>query len=595
MRLLCNGVALDLESGATMAFKKLNPLFAFDDLTCERTQAFSLPSTPTNERVLELAKIPAYDGRGMRVRFDAELQDGVVVKKGYLYVDKYSKGKYSAIFVTGELLGLQRIKNAGKIAKIIECDEVVEWSAARVVSPSLALNSLWAIPQYIQEGETPHPSYSLRLVINKVTSALSLPTITLPTAERARYARAIVGDLKLINKCAVTFARTYENAYSDPTQVYPPNIVNGISATSTETPVSGIFGEELIETEYSSFSSGTRRWTLEGRVRHWVTKQPISITFPSDWPQTTYIGKATGSGLFESAFEFYGDRSFRKTMTGGTISVTRTGVALAGRTIQLAANTPFIFISESDYLVYESQTTTGTQGWQMNQALTVNCTIEGDGDAAECNVIRLQDNLPDMTLIELLKAIASISGTALYYTEADGVAFDPVSVGAWEKICIDGKVLDETDVERRFGDYVQRNVVRYDSDETVADAQRIKSAYTIQNDNLDAERDLQVIPFSEGGAAGNDLQLRQANKSDTLAKIITGGLTAKLNRHNIPLNAGIQALCDASTSIRVSVRMTLADFEAMSAKVVILYNGTQYVWTEATWQNNVCTCKISKI
>ena len=59
MRLLCNGVALDLEAGATMSFKKTNPLFAFDALTCERTQAFSLPATPTSDRVLELARIPA--------------------------------------------------------------------------------------------------------------------------------------------------------------------------------------------------------------------------------------------------------------------------------------------------------------------------------------------------------------------------------------------------------------------------------------------------------------------------------------------------------------------------------------------------------
>lgn len=116
MQLLCNGVRLDLYDNASLQFKHTNPLFAFDKLECERTTQFKLPCTHTNDGVLALARIPAYAGAGMRQKFTAQLQDGIVVKNGYLYVSDYDGKDYTAIFVTGELLGLQAVKNAGNLA-----------------------------------------------------------------------------------------------------------------------------------------------------------------------------------------------------------------------------------------------------------------------------------------------------------------------------------------------------------------------------------------------------------------------------------------------------------------------------------------------
>lgn len=117
MQLLCNGVFVDLYENTKIQFTKENPLFSFDNLKCERTTQFSLPTTPNNDRLFELARIPAYNGEGMRRKFAARLQDGQVIKDGYLYVSAFNGKDYQAIIVTGEMVPLQNLKNAGKISE----------------------------------------------------------------------------------------------------------------------------------------------------------------------------------------------------------------------------------------------------------------------------------------------------------------------------------------------------------------------------------------------------------------------------------------------------------------------------------------------
>lgn len=595
MRLVCNGVALDLKSGATLSFKKVNPLFAFDALTCERTQSFDIPATPHNEAVFELSKLPAFYGTGMRRRFNCELQAGTVVKHGHLYVDAYTNGAYKGVFVTGELLGLQNIKGLGKLSEIIKTNETVSWQYGYVPDLPQRATDTWALTPYVQEVEFLHPSMRVADIVAKAVAQFSLAPITVPT--EAEKLRIIAAEPKLLQPCKITFSRTYAAAYSDPVQVYPANIVNGLNATSETTSVAGLFGDTLIESGYANFRDGIQNWTLDGRVKHFVANQPLSITFPDDWPQTMYVGKIIAPAFYENSFEFYGNRSFTKTNTGGTISINRIGEPLAGRTIDLEAGAVFLFIEENDFLVYDSRTTTGTQGWKMNSNLTAVCHVEGKGEAAIGNVLRLQDNLPDVTLVELLKTIAAATGRVLNFTDAEGVTFDEVNTATWPTLNVTGKVTAETDLSRTFGAYAQRNIVEYKTDASVPQEQRVRTQYAIDNDNIEAESVLQTIPFTEGGQTaygGYDvLQLAQDNETDALANADTPA--KRMARVVLSPNAGIQQLCNASTSLTIKIRMTLAEYESIQAKTALLYNGTRYVWTEATWQNNVCTCKISKI
>ena len=84
-QLLCNGVLLDLYEDTNLQFKKTNSLFTFGEMSAERTTQFKLPSTPKNDRVFGLARIPAYDGAGMRRTFEAQLHCGTIVNRQRIY------------------------------------------------------------------------------------------------------------------------------------------------------------------------------------------------------------------------------------------------------------------------------------------------------------------------------------------------------------------------------------------------------------------------------------------------------------------------------------------------------------------------------
>lgn len=585
MRLLCNGVALDLELGATMSFQRVNPLFAFDKISCERTQSFKLPATATNDRVLALAKIPAYDGRGMRRRFSAEYQDGLVVKRGYLYVDKFESGHYNAIFVTGELIGLQNIKNAGKVSDIVTCDEVVTWRQGVVPDLPERATDTWAIAKYTQLGEMAHPSYSLKSIIDKTTDALDIPRISLP--DNVAKVRVVVSNLRAIKSTDLQFKRDFGEQYSIPI-VTPFPIVNTFEVDGNS---SLIFRPIYRNQTYRIHRQNPdQSWTTDvyhGRVKHLMALQSIRITFPNDFPEDVYIGRFSGSGYSTLAFEFFGERSF----SYPSATIVREGLPLAGRTVDIARDTDFVFIRESDYTYSDEPSDRYyKQGFQVNNALTASVNIDG-GDVEIGDLVRLQDNLPECTLVELLKTAAAISGKALNYTDADGIIFDDLNTSTWQRMEV-RQHMGIKSLTRKFGEYAQRNIINFDSDETVPDFSRIERVYAVDNDNIEPDMVLYTIPFSEGRGVV-EVEVALENEKQTIADANTTGKT--MVRVSLPENANLQALCLRSTTIVVRVRMSAYEYNEIKPKTRILIDGTLYVWTDARWSNGVAELTIAKI
>lgn len=586
MRLLCNGVALDLEKGATMSFQRVNPLFAFDKISCERTQAFKLPDTPTNDRVLALAKLPAYDGRGMRRRFDAEYQDGLVVKRGYLYIDKYESGHYNAIFVTGELVGLQSIKDAGKVSDIVTCNEVVLWDYGPIPNLPARATDTWNIVRYNQLGEYTHPSYLLKAIIDKTTDALDMARISLP--DEVAKVRVIVSKLKSLRSTPLQFGRDFSSQYT--LQVAPPYpIVN--TATLSDVNLVTIFDMRFHNQEYRIHRQNPdQSWTIDiyrGQVAHFRPLQPIRMTFPADFPEDVYIGRFSGSGFYEAAFEFFGERSFH--YSAGRI--VRDGLPLAGRTVELSMDDDFVFVRESDYTYSDEPSDLYyKQGWQVNNLLNASVTIEGN-DIVFGSFIRLQDNLPELTLVELLKTVAAISGKALNYTDDEGITFDDLDTSTWQRIEV-RQHMGIKSLARKFGDYAQRNVINFDSDDTVPEVSRIERVYTVDNDNIEPEMLLYTLPFSEGRGV-SEIEVALENEKPTIADANTTGKT--MVRVSLPENANLQTLCLRSTTIVVRVRMSAYEYNEIKPKTCILLNGTLYVWTDARWSKGVAELTLAKI
>lgn len=578
IRFNVGGLYLETPENLSLTFKKTNILFAFDKIECERSTSFDIPATPQNDRIFEISKWLQTDGAGMRRRYAAQMQDAMLTKDGYLYVDAYANGKYKAVFITGELLGLKAIKNAGKIADIINPSEYTTFGT--VSSPQNVRTSVYATPDY-KNGETPLPSARLYTIIDRAMAQLGVSWLA-PASPQ--YVRIIPDEAKGVKETTSEFTGT---AY-------------GTTTTTRSLWYSGYvteFGNLLtVRSAYVrrtlTYATPSQNVTYFGIMQQFEVLQNMSITFPDNWDDNLFIGYfVNGDSNLIGEFSFYGNRSFDEY---GDI----TGDSLRGRTVELNRGDFFTIIDKSFYV--NEQTSGGGQmtGWVSN---LVSCefTVEG-GEMTAQSRIRLKDNLPDVTVTELLKIYAALSGTQLYYTDAQGVTFDTLDFDTWSVLELTD-VVDIKEIRRTFADYAQRNIVQFKETSVVPEYMRLRVEYIINNNNIGAERVLQEIPFSEGASAGAQgigqiiyLPIGTAGLANAdVPTYVQGGVY--MIRPQLLKNAGVQSLCDASTSAQMRVRMTLLEFEQISPKTLLYYNGVRYVWTDAQWSKGTATLKLSKI
>lgn len=604
MQLVCNGVTLDLPEGAGLQFTQENPLFAFDNLKCERTTQFKLLATATNDRVLSVARVPAYSGEGMRRKFAAQLQAGAIVKNGLLYVTAWNGKEYDAVFVTGEMIGLQAIKDAGKISDILNPVGGLIWDAAHVQdanAPSVYSADV-AISRYLTNASLCHPSYDLGGIMAAAYRAATGRNLSAYT----RGFRVIPKEIKGITKTGaqISFAGTGV-AYSESDEVTTP-------ANTMTIDVPAVMAEASQVLQVRNGAQQARYFS----IRQLKPLQTVLVTFPDDLPDDYFLMSIKDTGaqgsdpvynVFSSEW-FLGDYSFAINWQTGQIE--RTGTPLAGRTVEIQSGTPFVFVRDQ-WLSYapggigQPGYVYGFDTWSNAQyhVYQYACTIEGNG-INPGDTIRIKDILPDLTVTDLLKIHAYLTGTALNYTEADGVTFDQLEFDTWQQIDITAKKMTEDEVRRVFADYAQRNTIDFDSADDVLSNTRVRAEYTIDNDNLETLKALATIPFSEGElaeAVGFVVPRFDAEdvEKNTLPKdgiyIATPQVGAYGQRVTLSSNVHLQELCDASTQIIVTAWMTAEEYDAITAKTLILCDGTLYVWTARQWQKDVAKFTLARI
>ena len=598
MQLVCNGVAIDLPEGAGLQFTQENPLFAFDNLKCERTTQFKLPATATNDRVLSVARVPAYSGEGMRRKFAAQLQAGAIVKNGLLYVTAWNGKEYDAVFVTGEMIGLQAIKDAGKIADILNPVGGLVWDSAHVQDANAqgVYSADVAIARYLTNAAPCHPSFDLGGIMATAYMAVT----GRPAPEYTRGFRIIPKELQGMPKTAC--ALTYTGTQNEPgtSEINPP-YANTLSATGFGAAVE--VAEQVLYAEFGGIQ-GLYRWF---NLRQWRALQSIILTFPDDFPDDLFLLSVKDTGADGSDPEynplsadwFLGDYSF-SAATGKPV----TGTPLKGRSVTIPTGTPFIILSR-DWYEYDSGFHWNGFRYlsEENDGYTVEITAENN-EIVVGDTIRIKDILPDLTVTDLLKIHAYLTGTVLNYTDADGVTFDVLDFDTWERVDITPKKMTEDEVRRVFADYAQRNIIEFDSAADVLSNTRVRTEYTIDNDNLEETKTLATIPFNEGELAAadgficprfnaEDVEKNKLPKDGIYFATPQGGRYGQ--RVALTPNARLQDLCDASTQIIVTAWMTAEEYEAITAKTLILCDGTLYVWTSRQWQKNAAKFTLARI
>ena len=408
MRLLCDGVVLDLYDNAGLQFTHKNPLFAFDKLECERTTSLKLPCTAKNDKVLKLARIPAYDGIGMRRKFTAQLQSGSIVKDGYLYVDAFDGKDYNAIFVTGEFVGLQAIKNLGKLKDIITFSEVATLGGS-AVSPSAAVGNIWENVNYKRDaGVALSPSIELDGLYNAICEKYGIEAPALPTgAAGVRIVPAKVqgADNDMQFKCVII------DQQGQPTTPEPTDDYNELTYDST------LFTEEVTDYRVRILSVYQYFHAMQFKA-----KTNLKISFPDDFPNTIYLYDLSEEHDDPTSGHFYGDRCFTSdSSTQSETHITRYGQPWAGREVEINAGDCFTFVDERYYANFRTPNIGGgylyTSGFMLGDqpTMAVDFLLHVKTEPESGDLARLQDNLPDITFTELLKTIAALSGRVLNY------------------------------------------------------------------------------------------------------------------------------------------------------------------------------------
>lgn len=603
MQLLCDGVRLDLYENAGLQFTHDNPLFAFDNLKCERTTQFKLPSTPINDRVFALARIPAYAGAGMRRRFDAQLQASAVTKDGYLYIASFDGKDYNAVFVTGDLVGLQAVKNAGKVREFLVYNNAVTWGSPKDANAQ-GVNDYDIVRYAVSDGAVVCPSARIKRIVDDAMSQLGA---SIDWSNATNY-----GSLRIFNANKISLNDTEVHFRNVPDQTQDPiNLQDWLGITQYQLSGAYMYYDcNAVRDESGYFWAAQRQ-----SISHFdMIKFPIDITieFPADFPSNYFLVTDFTAWYYDSMRGYYDEPSNMPiTFLGGWAfrwDGSGWGDPLAGRKIAIPANTPFCLITP-DGIVYESPSSGAHADYigfdpSLVPAYDFVVKVSTDHEFTSGENTPYNAILPDMTLVELLQAVAAATGNMLNY-ENGTIKFEPLSFNTWPVKYIDA-IVKKGEVKRTFADYAQRNNMQYDSGASVRGSEKITAVYNIDNVNIESDKDLQTLKCSEGGydlssvTSGDDTYIQERVKirgtDDSKSTIAyRNALNTYMLRVAILKNAGLQALCDASTQFVVTARMSLYDYEQITAKTLLQIEGTRYVWTSRSWQKNEAQFTLAKV
>lgn len=568
MRINVNGRYLDLYADTSLQFVRKNVLFAFDNIEVARTAEFQVPATPNNNAIFELANDPARDGIQARVRLAAELQYSGGIESGYLYINRASRAEYNVIYTYGELTKLKALKEAGKIGEYMTFTDSVVINGVGMYEANAASIPLLAKVAY-RNGHTLEPTPSD--VVNYAPNYFPLPSI---------------GLQELIEQCLQSFGLTLDA--SEATTLAGVRMTIAQPKTTGEeytNPLIVVDGQvrelcrKLLRPSNLTLAydrgDGERLWSCQG-VR---TLMPIKWHFGSA-ATSVYLAKYNGVRNYEVVSDQQGNP-----------------LVLADQEVQMDGE--YLFV-KSEMLPTGSDTGIAPPS---DYTYAVSGTLTAaNGTAQTGDTMYLQDNLPEMTLIELLKAAAALSNTLLY-TDGDTIYLKAGVETTGEPIVL-RDVVSVGAVERRFADYAQRNYV------TFADNWEVDEPYySISNVNIEEEKTLLEVPFSQSEMV--EAYSVETNAFDALVidrdadaeePYLTEHGTLILcneNEYAEPLtyanNTTIQALCERATALHVEVLMPLREFQTLDERQLLNLNGQVYVWTEAQWQDGIASLQLSKI
>lgn len=612
-----NGQALDMPAGLSLQFQRKNILFAFDSIQVERTTNFSIPATPKNMRIFGFANSHLTSGADMRVKIPATLTYGVLTKTGVLHISKYNvKNKtFECVFLTGELEQLKRVKDAGNLSEYYYPQAVAE-----IGGSVTGLDSLWGVVTYEQnypfEGEdyTHFPSYNIKKVIEDAFAALG---VSCSIGEFANDLRVVPSQMKrgtLVKFDSVPTVGTKKNAlrFSDTIGTFFSTVGEDVACNN-------------IVCEVHDYGTGfPKAWQfvrddLAFNIDGFSFRDGVTLTFPDTFPSNIALVRIiSGDGLqpFDFVEGFVGDYRYYFDPYTGDWTAEDGLYSLAGLSVDIPANTPVGFLRMDGNF----QTKSPTDFAYGYEDIALAMPEYSDGMPAFSGefemrytdeaMVSLYDNLEERKITDILKDVAAIGGVLIDVRGGVVVLdrdFSEVLTKAADIELRD--VVSVSTLTRTFSDYAQRNTINFEKSKNVKDIDRVSLEYLINNKNIQAENELLTIGWSEGGSklpSNEDAQRLIAVYPNTVEDInadipmiasVEDYVAADfyMTRAGITRNPLVARLVEKSTSISVTVRMKMFDFDRIVSDTVFWFNGSRWVWTEAKWSKDTVTLELAQL
>lgn len=615
-----NGQALDMPAGLSLQFQRKNILFAFDSIQVERTTNFSIPATPKNMRIFGFANSHLTSGTDMRVKIPATLTYGVLTKTGVLHISKYNvKNKtFECVFLTGELEQLKRVKDAGNLSEYYYPQAVAE-----VGGSSTGLDALWGIVTYAQnypfDGEHyagVFPSYNIKKVIEGAFEALGVPC---SIGEFANKLRVVPKEMKrgtIVKFDSIPTAGTKKNTllFSGAIGTFPSTIGEDVACNNIVCEVH----------DYEASSPKTWRFVrdeLAFNIDGFSFSEDVTLTFPDTFPSNIALVKiisANNASPLDLVYGFVGDYRYIFDSQTGSWTSANGLYSLAGLTVDIPANTPVGFLrmdgdfqtkSPADYAYGYEDIALAMPDYPDGMP-----AFSGEFEMRYSNedIVSLYDNLEERKITDILKDVAAIGGVLIDVrggvVSLDSDYSDMLTKAADIEL---RDVISVSTLTRTFSDYAQRNVINFEKSQNVKDIDRVSLDYLIDNKNIQADKDLLTIGWSEGGSQLPSYEdqddddpfllavfpntVDDINADMPMIAAVKPYFLVPMIRVGIKRNPLIARLVEKSTSISVTVRMKMFEFDRIASDTVFWFNGSRWVWTEAKWSKDTVTLELAQL
>ncbi len=572
---------------AKLGLKRENPLYSWSQLSSARSTQFSVPATIHNRRLLGWAEDVSEYGYMMRLRLDAQLQYDGGTEDGILEVVKFDGHEFSCVFYYD-------LSDELKILDGLKCNGV----------------------------ETTMPTQTWGSHYGKNADAADLATAktaiikykgvydTNATQLAGRWAWLPAMKLKELIEDLLTNAGIRHSISLDNTLwlVSPTlNASSSVTGTISKTTMAGaVTISSALQPYLSSVTSKLYfninnnpmfpRGALQPTATAITVLKDIRLTFPSNWPD--YLSIYTTTRRINSAeFIPLGGR-WKK-----SLYLDYCGQPLAGRTISLHTGDYFFVLDERDFAVNGGYVYPNGYGWTKD-ASPFNYTL-GIVDAGEQltygGTWNPKDNMPDMTVTELMRSAALLDGRVLYWDKDDGIVIDTVGMST--------NTIPLTEVRKMgnitrcvadWGGSTREVVIKFDSEDYVVAP--LVDSYFIDNEQINDNKE-EVVKFSEGNNDGgdvviNDIELDSSNNVKLVAKkwtVAKSGNGTYLDRVTLVRHETESMPSLLSCAVTVETNMDVADFLTMQKNVAFTFRGVSLVWTSATWNGGVATLQCQVI